>query len=43
MAKIGLAWVTPAPLTKPENVVNFAKKCEAMGCALDVDHRPHRL
>ena len=33
MAKIGLAWVSPAPLTKPENVVNFAKKCEAMGCA----------
>jgi probable F420-dependent oxidoreductase len=32
MADIGLAWVNPAPLTKPENVVNFAKKCEAMGC-----------
>jgi probable F420-dependent oxidoreductase len=32
MANIGLAWVTPAPLTKPENVINFAKKCEAMGC-----------
>ncbi len=33
MAKnIGLAWVSPAPLTKPVNVVNFAKKCEAMGC-----------
>jgi probable F420-dependent oxidoreductase len=32
MARIGLAWVNPAPLTKPENVVNFAKKCEAMGC-----------
>src|SRR5688572_4045638 len=31
MANIGLAFVTPAPLTKPENVVNFAKKCEAMG------------
>lgn len=31
MAHIGLAWVNPAPLTKPENVVNFAKKCEAMG------------
>jgi probable F420-dependent oxidoreductase len=31
MANIGLAWVNPAPLTKPENVVNFAKKCEAMG------------
>ena len=32
MADIGLAWVNPAPLTKPENVINFAKKCEAMGC-----------
>jgi len=32
MDDIGLAWVNPAPLTKPENVVNFAKKCEAMGC-----------
>ena len=32
MANIGLAWVTAAPLTKPENVVNFAKQCEAMGC-----------
>ena len=32
MANIGLAWVTPAPLTKPENVVKFAKKCEAMAC-----------
>jgi probable F420-dependent oxidoreductase len=31
MAKIGLAWVNPAPLTKPENVLNFAKKCESMG------------
>jgi probable F420-dependent oxidoreductase len=31
MANIGLAWVNPAPLTKPENIVNFAKKCEAMG------------
>ena len=31
MAKIGLAFVNPAPLTKPQNVVNFAKKCEAMG------------
>jgi probable F420-dependent oxidoreductase len=31
MSNIGLAWVNPAPLTKPENVVNFAKKCEAMG------------
>jgi probable F420-dependent oxidoreductase len=32
MADIGLAWVNPAPLSKPENVVNFAKKCEAMDC-----------
>lgn len=32
MDHIGLAWVNPAPLTKPESVVNFAKKCEAMGC-----------
>ncbi len=32
MAHIGLAWVNPAPLTKPENVVGFAKSCEAMGC-----------
>jgi probable F420-dependent oxidoreductase len=32
MPNIGLAWVNPAPLTKPENVMNFAKKCEAMGC-----------
>lgn len=32
MADIGLAWVTPAPLTKPQNVVKFAKQCEAMGC-----------
>jgi probable F420-dependent oxidoreductase len=31
MANIGLAWVNPAPLTKPENVVNFARKCETMG------------
>jgi probable F420-dependent oxidoreductase len=31
MANLGLAFVNPAPLTKPENVVNFAKKCEAMG------------
>ena len=30
MANIGLAFVNPAPLTRPENVVNFAKKCEAM-------------
>jgi probable F420-dependent oxidoreductase len=32
MANIGLAWVNPAPLTKPENVINFAKKCDTMGC-----------
>jgi probable F420-dependent oxidoreductase len=32
MRKIGLAWVNPAPQTKPENVVNFARKCEGMGC-----------
>jgi probable F420-dependent oxidoreductase len=32
MPNIGLAWVNPAPLTKPENVRNFAKKCEVMGC-----------
>lgn len=31
MANIGLAWVSPAPLTKPQNVVNFAIKCEQMG------------
>ena len=31
MANIGLAFVNPAPLTRPENIVNFAKKCEAMG------------
>jgi probable F420-dependent oxidoreductase len=31
MPNIGLAFVNPAPLTKPENVVNFAKKCEQMG------------
>jgi probable F420-dependent oxidoreductase len=31
MANIGLAWVTPAPLTKSESVINFAKKTEAMG------------
>jgi len=30
MPNIGLAFVNPAPLTKPENVLNFAKKCEAM-------------
>jgi probable F420-dependent oxidoreductase len=32
MRHIGLAWVNPAPLTRPENVLNFARKCEAMGC-----------
>ncbi len=31
MGKIGLSFVNPAPLTKPDNVVNFAKKSEAMG------------
>jgi probable F420-dependent oxidoreductase len=31
MANIGLAWVTPAPLTKPQNVVDFATRCEEMG------------
>ena len=30
MANIGLCFVNPAPLTKPGNVVNFAKQCEAM-------------
>ena len=30
MPNIGLVFVTPAPLTKPDNVVNF-KKCEQMG------------
>ena len=31
MGKIGLAFVNPAPLTKPAHVINFARKCEAMG------------
>jgi probable F420-dependent oxidoreductase len=31
MGKIGLAFVTAAPLTKADHVVAFAKKCEAMG------------
>lgn len=31
MRKIGLAFVNPAPLTKPAQVINFARKCEAMG------------
>lgn len=31
MGQIGLAFVNPAPLTKPLYVINFAKKCEAMG------------
>lgn len=31
MGKIGLAFVNPAPLTKPNTVMSFAKKCEAMG------------
>jgi probable F420-dependent oxidoreductase len=30
MANIGLAFVNPGPLTKPQNVLSFAKKCEAM-------------
>jgi probable F420-dependent oxidoreductase len=30
MANIGLAFVNPAPLTKGENVLNFARRCEAM-------------
>ena len=30
MANIGLCFVNPAPLSKPGNVVNFAKQCEAM-------------
>jgi probable F420-dependent oxidoreductase len=31
MANIGLSFVNPAPLIKPDNVLNFAKKCEVMG------------
>ena len=31
MGQIGLAFVNPAPLTKPNHVVNFAKRCEQMG------------
>jgi probable F420-dependent oxidoreductase len=31
MGKIGLAVVSPAPLIRPNYVVNFATKCEAMG------------
>ena len=31
MGKIGLAVVSPAPLITPNYVVDFAKKCEAMG------------
>ena len=31
MGKIGLAIVSPAPLITPNYVVDFAKKCEAMG------------
>ncbi len=30
MGKIGLAFVNPAPLTKPDYVIGFAKKCDAM-------------
>ena len=31
MGRIGLAFVSPAPLIRPNYVVNFAKNCEAMG------------
>src|SRR5438046_8682797 len=31
MVQIGRAFVNPAPLTKPNHVVNFAKRCEEMG------------
>jgi probable F420-dependent oxidoreductase len=31
MGKIGLAFVTPSPLTQPRYVIHFAKACEAMG------------
>jgi probable F420-dependent oxidoreductase len=31
MAKIGLAFVSPAPLITPNYLVSFATKCEAMG------------
>jgi probable F420-dependent oxidoreductase len=31
MGNIGLAFVSPAPLSQPGTVVSFAKKCEAMG------------
>jgi probable F420-dependent oxidoreductase len=31
MGNIGLAFVNPAPLVKPDYVVTFAKKCEQMG------------
>jgi probable F420-dependent oxidoreductase len=31
MPKIGLAFVNPAPLTTPNNVINFANRCEEMG------------
>ena len=31
MGKIGLAFVNPAPFITPDQVVNFAKKCEAIG------------
>jgi probable F420-dependent oxidoreductase len=30
MGKIGLAFVTPAPSTKPVDALNFAKKCEEL-------------
>ena len=31
MGKIGLAFVNPAPLITPDQVVSFARKCEAIG------------
>jgi probable F420-dependent oxidoreductase len=31
MGKIGLAFVSPAPSTKPADVVNFARRCEELG------------
>jgi hypothetical protein len=31
MGKIGLAFVNAAPLITPDQVVSFAKKCEAIG------------
>ena len=31
MAKIGLAFVNPAPLIKPAYAIEFARACEQMG------------